>query len=124
MHETSDSIAFQTELRALSAASEAGRAGEAGRGCGVVDDEVGQRAVRSAEASREIRTLIENARTTVETGVARVGQAASVMGVLDASVGELGEVARQVAGTARAQASGIDRVHVAAAELDRVYERR
>ncbi|WP_291780399.1 methyl-accepting chemotaxis protein [Luteibacter sp.] len=122
--ETIDAIAFQTNLLALNAAIEAARAGESGRGFAVVAAEVRQLAVRSAAASREIRTLIENARTTVDTGVARVGHAASVMGVLDVSVGELGEVARQVAGTARAQASGIDRVHVAAAELDRVYERR
>ena len=122
--ETIDTLAFQTNLLALNAAIEAARAGESGRGFAVVAAEVRQLAVRSAAASREIRALIENARTTVDTGVARVGRAASVMGVLDRSVGELGDVARQVADTARAQSAGIDRVHVAAAELDRVYERR
>lgn len=122
--ETIDAIAFQTNLLALNAAIEAARAGEAGRGFAVVAAEVRQLAARSAAASREIRTLIQEAQSTVDEGVAKVNHAASVMGVLDESVGELGEVARQVSVTARAQASGIDRVHAAAAELDRVYDRR
>lgn len=122
--ETIDAIAFQTNLLALNAAIEAARAGEAGRGFAVVAAEVRQLAARSAAASREIRTLIQEAQSTVDEGVAKVSHAASVMGVLDESVGELGEVARQVSVTARAQASGIDRVHAAAAELDRVYDRR
>lgn len=110
---TIDEIAFQTNLLALNAAVEAARAGEAGRGFAVVAEEVRRLALRSAEAARETADLVED--------VARSG--AEGVGLNEAMVKSLGEMAEQVeavsrvmdeiSGGAATQAEGVARISTA-----------
>src|SRR5690606_24078671 len=81
-----DSIAFQTNILALNAAVEAARAGEQGRGFAVVAGEVRSLAQRSAEAAREIKTLIGASVERVEGGSRLVAQAGETMTEIVASV--------------------------------------
>ncbi|MDP2369670.1 methyl-accepting chemotaxis protein, partial [Rhodoferax sp.] len=81
-----DGIAFQTNILALNAAVEAARAGEQGRGFAVVASEVRSLAGRSAEAAKEIKTLITDSVQRVEQGTALVDQAGTTMSEVVSSI--------------------------------------
>ncbi len=117
-----DEIAFQTNLLALNAAVEAARAGESGRGFAVVATEVRALASRSAQASKEIRTLISASRAHVEEGVSFVTSAGSTLDRIFTRVVEIDGVITNSANGAREQAAGLQSVNNGVADIDRVTQ--
>ena len=87
-----DEIAFQTNLLALNAGVEAARAGDAGRGFAVVASEVRALAQRSAEAAKEIKSLISASTTHVAQGVDLVGETGKALERIVAQVAEINAV--------------------------------
>ena len=119
---TIDGIAFQTNILALNAAVEAARAGEKGRGFAVVAGEVRSLAQRSAEAAREIKTLIGASVDRVETGARLVQDAGATMSEIVASVQRVTDVIGEITAAASEQSSGIGQVHGAVTSLDQMTQ--
>ncbi|HEX2545612.1 MAG TPA: methyl-accepting chemotaxis protein [Ramlibacter sp.] len=113
-----DSIAFQTNILALNAAVEAARAGEQGRGFAVVAGEVRALAQRSAEAAREIKTLIQDATGRVDGGVRQVQDAGRTMDEIVGSVEKMKQLVAEIAHASAEQLSGIEQVNRAIAQMD------
>ncbi|MBK1689286.1 methyl-accepting chemotaxis protein, partial [Rubrivivax gelatinosus] len=119
---TVDGIAFQTNILALNAAVEAARAGEQGRGFAVVAGEVRSLAQRSAEAAREIKTLIGGSVEKVESGARLVGDAGSTMNEIVAGVQRVADIIGEVMAAATEQSQGIGQVNSAIAGLDQMTQ--
>jgi methyl-accepting chemotaxis protein len=119
---TIDGIAFQTNILALNAAVEAARAGEQGRGFAVVASEVRSLAQRSAEAAREIKTLIGASVERVETGARLVQDAGSTMGEIVSSVKRVTDVIGEITAAASEQSAGINQVNGAVGQLDQMTQ--
>ncbi|WP_277604534.1 methyl-accepting chemotaxis protein [Pelomonas sp. CA6] len=113
-----DGIAFQTNILALNAAVEAARAGEQGRGFAVVAGEVRSLAQRSAEAAKEIKTLITASMEQVESGAERVGAAGQTMDDIVASVRRVNDVINEISAASAEQSSGIEQIGAAVGQLD------
>ena len=117
-----DGIAFQTNILALNAAVEAARAGEQGRGFAVVASEVRSLAGRSAEASKEIRTLISASVEKVESGTSLVDEAGKNMeGIVD-QVKRVSTLIGEIANASSEQSAGISQVGDAVNQLDQVTQ--
>jgi methyl-accepting chemotaxis protein len=114
-----DGIAFQTNILALNAAVEAARAGEQGRGFAVVAGEVRALSRRSAEAAREIKTLIEATVTKVEAGVGVVRSAGETMTRIVDNARQLESLSTAIADAAAQQDTGVSQVGLAIQDLDR-----
>ncbi|WP_293405602.1 methyl-accepting chemotaxis protein [Phenylobacterium sp.] len=117
-----DEIAFQTNLLALNAGVEAARAGEAGRGFAVVASEVRALAQRSAEAAKEIKTLISASSQQVASGVSLVGETGKALERIVRQVGEISNVVGEIAASAKEEALGLGQVNTAVNQMDQVTQ--
>ena len=117
-----DGIAFQTNILALNAAVEAARAGEQGRGFAVVAGEVRLLAQRSAEAAKEIKSLIGASVGNVEQGSTLVDQTGRAMQEIVGSVSRVSDLIGEIAATATEQRDGIQQLNQAVTQLDQMTQ--
>ena len=117
-----DGIAFQTNILALNAAVEAARAGEQGRGFAVVASEVRSLAGRSAEAAKEIKSLINASVQRVEQGTAQVDQAGTTMTEVVSSIQRVTELMGAISTANNEQSLGVAQVGEAVTQMDQVTQ--
>jgi methyl-accepting chemotaxis protein len=117
-----DGIAFQTNILALNAAVEAARAGEQGRGFAVVASEVRNLAHRSAAAAKEIKGLIEDSVSKVDSGSNLVAEAGDTMHEIVNSVKRVSDIMSEISAASLEQSAGIEQVNQSIAQMDQVTQ--
>ena len=117
-----DGIAFQTNILALNAAVEAARAGEQGRGFAVVASEVRSLAGRSAEAAKEIKTLINASVERVAQGTTLVDQAGTTMQEVVNSIRRVTDIMGEISAASNEQSQGVSQVGEAVTQMDQATQ--
>ncbi len=117
-----DGIAFQTNILALNAAVEAARAGEQGRGFAVVASEVRSLAGRSAEAAKEIKTLITTSLERVEQGTSLVDQAGTTMTEVVVAIRRVTDLVGEISAASSEQSGGVAQIGTAVTQLDQATQ--
>lgn len=117
-----DEIAFQTNLLALNAGVEAARAGDAGKGFAVVAQEVRELAQRSAKAAKEIKDLIRNSSTEVQSGVKLVSDTGAALKTIESYIVTVNQHMDSIATSAKEQSVGLGEVNTAVNQMDQVTQ--
>ena len=117
-----DGIAFQTNILALNAAVEAARAGEQGRGFAVVASEVRSLAGRSADAAKEIKSLINASVERVEQGTLLVDKAGETMTEVVNSIRRVTDIMGEISAASNEQAAGVSQVGEAVSQMDQATQ--
>jgi methyl-accepting chemotaxis protein len=117
-----DGIAFQTNILALNAAVEAARAGEQGRGFAVVASEVRSLAGRSADAAREIKSLIGASVERVELGTTLVDEAGTTMTEVVNSIRRVSDLVGEISSASNEQSAGVAQVGEAVTQMDQATQ--
>ena len=117
-----DGIAFQTNILALNAAVEAARAGEQGRGFAVVASEVRSLAGRSAEAAKEIKSLIMASVERVEQGTLLVDKAGATMTEVVTAIRRVTDIMGEISAASSEQSAGVGQVGEAVTQMDQATQ--